>query len=107
VRRTFGPKGGRWNKGVKKLHNEEVNDLFSWRSIVRVIKSRRMRWAGDVVNTEERRGAYRNLVGKPEGNRLFGRPRRRWENNVKMDFQKVGCVGMYWIKLAHNRYSWR
>jgi len=59
------------------------------------------------VNTEERRGAYRNFVGKTEGKRLFGRPRRRWENNIKMDLQEVGCGGMYWIELAQNRYSCR
>ena len=69
---------------------------------MRVIKSRRMRWAGHVARME-RRGLYRVLVGKPEGKRLLGRPRRRWEDNIKMDLQEMGCGGMDWIDLAQER----
>jgi len=77
-----------------------VNDVYSSPSIVRVIKSRRMRWAGHIARMGERRGLYRVLVGKTEGKRPLGRPRRRWENNIKMDLQEVGCAGMDWIELA-------
>jgi len=68
-----------------------------------VIKSRRMRWEGNVARIGKRRGVYRVLVGKPEGKRLLGRPRRRWENNIKMDLQEFGCGGMDWIELAQDR----
>jgi hypothetical protein len=67
-----------------------------------MIKSRRMRWAGHVAR-RERRGVYRVLVGKPEGKRPLGRPRRRWEDNIKMDLQEVRCGGMDWIELAQAR----
>jgi len=75
--------------------------------IVRVIKSRRMRWAGHVARMGDRRCVYRILVGKPEVKRPLGRPRRRWEDNIKMDLQKVGCGGMDWIELAQDRDRWR
>jgi len=74
---------------LRKLHNEELNDLYSSPNIVRVIKSRKMRWAGHVAHTGGSRGVYRILVGKPEGKRPLGRPRRRWEDNIKMDLQEV------------------
>ena len=76
-------------------------------NIVRVIKSRRMRWAGHVARMGERRGVYRVLVGKPEGKRPLGRPRRRWEDNIEMDIQGVGCGGVDWIELAQDRGRWR
>jgi len=72
-----------------------------------MIKSRRMRWAGHVARMGEGRGVYRVLVGKPEGKRPLGRPRRRWEDNIKMDLQRVGCGGMDWIELAQDRDRWR
>jgi len=72
-----------------------------------VIKSRRMRWAGHVVHMGERREVYRVLMGKPEGMKPLGRPRHRWEDNIKMDLQEVGCRGMDWIELAHDRDRWR
>ena len=86
-------------------HNE-LNDLYSSLSIVQVTKSRRMRWVGRVACMGERRGIYRVLVGKPEGKRPLERPRHRWEDNIKMDLQEVGCGGMDWIKLAQDRDSW-
>jgi len=72
-----------------------------------MIKSRRMRWAGYVVRMGERRGVYRVLVGKPKGKRPLGRPRFRWEDNIKMDLQEVGCEGMDWIELAQDKDRWR
>ena len=78
---------------MEKLHNEEINDLYSSPNIVRVTKSRRMRWAGHVARMEEGRGVQKVLVGKPEGKRPLGRPKRRWEDNIKMDLQEIGCGG--------------
>ena len=106
LRRVFGPKrdevSGKW----RKLHNEELSDLYSLPSIVRVVKSRRMRWAGHVARMGEKRGVCRVLVRKPEGKRPLGRLRRRWEDNIKMDLQEVGCGGLDWIELAQDRDRW-
>jgi len=87
----------------RKLHNEELNDLYSLPNIVRVVKSRRMRWAGHVARMGEDRGVHRVSVGKPEGKRPLGRPRRRWEDNIKMGLQEVGGVRGDWMELARNR----
>ena len=100
---AFGPKRDEVTGEWRKLHNEELHDLYSSPNIVRVIKSRRMRWAEQVALMGNRRGVYRVLVGNPEGNRLLGRPRRRWEDNIKMDLQEVGCWGMECIELARDR----
>jgi hypothetical protein len=81
--------------------------LYSSPSIIRIIKSRRMRWAGHVARTGEKRNAYRILVEKPEGKRPLGRPRRRWVYNIKMDLRETGWDGMDWIDLAQNRDQWR
>ena len=89
------------------LHNEELNDLYSSPNIVRVIKSRRMKWAGHVARMGEERGVYMILVGKPEGRRPLGRPRRRWVDNIRTDLQEVKCGYMDWIGLAQDRYRWR
>ena len=89
------------------MHNEELNDHYCSPNIVRVIKSRRMRWAGHVARMVEKRGAYRVLVGKPVGKRPLGRPRRRWVDNIRMDLQEVGCGYGDWIGLAQDRYRWR
>ena len=91
----------------RKLHNEELNDLYSSPNIVRVIKSRRMRWAGHVARMEEGRGVHKVLVGKPEGKRPLGRQRRRWEDNIKMDLQEVGRGCGDWMELAQDRDRWR
>jgi hypothetical protein len=85
--------------------NEELNDLYSSQNIVRVVNSRRMRWAGHATRTGERNGAYRIFVGKSEGRRPLGRPRHRWEDNIKTALQEVGW-GVDWIELAEDRNSW-
>jgi len=92
LRRVFGPKRDEVTGEWRKLYNEELSDLYPSPRIVRVIKSRRMRWAGHVARIGEKRGVYRVLVGKPEGKRLRGRPRRRCEDNITMDLQEVGGV---------------
>jgi hypothetical protein len=84
---------GEW----RKLHNEELNDLYSLPNIMRVVKSRQMRWAGHVARMGEERSVHRVLVGMSEGKRPLGRPRRRWENNIKMDLQEVGGSRGDWI----------
>jgi len=107
LRRIFGPKRDEVTGEWRKLHNEELNDLYCSPNIVRVIKSRRMRWEGIVARMGDRRGIYRVLVGKPEGKRPFRRPRRRWEDNITLDLQEVGCRGIDWIELAEDRDRWR
>jgi hypothetical protein len=101
VLRVFGPKRDEVTGEWRKLHNEELNDLYFSPNIVRVVKSRRMRWAGHVVRMVEDRGVHRVLVGKPEGKRPLGRPRRRWDNNnIKMNLQEVGGGRGDWMELA-------
>ena len=84
-----------------------VHDLYTSPNIVRVITSRRMRWAGHVARMGEEKGVYRVLVGKPEGMRTLGRPRRRWVDNIRMDLQELKCGCMDWIGLAQDRDRWR
>jgi hypothetical protein len=105
LRRIFGPKReehGSW----RKLYNDELHSLYSSPHIVRVIKSRRMRWAGHVARMGEGRGVYRVLVGRPEGKGPLGRPRRRWEDNIKLDLREIGIDGVNWIWLAQDRVQW-
>jgi hypothetical protein len=102
LRRIFGPKreeDGSW----RKLHNDELHSLYSSQNIVRVIKSRRMRWARHVARMGEGRGAYRVLVGTPKGKRPLERSRRRWEDNIKMGLSETGIDGANWIRLAQDR----
>ena len=106
-RRIFGPRRDEVTGEWRRLHNEELNDLYCSPNIVPVIKSRRMKWAGHVARMGVGRGVHRVLVGKPEGNRPLGRPRRRWVDNIKMDLQEVGCGYMDWIGLAQDRERWR
>jgi len=107
LRRIFGPKRDEVTGEWRKIHNEKLNNLYSSPNIVWVIKSRRMRWAGHVARMGEGRGVYRVLVEKPEGSRPLGRPRSRWEDNITMDFQEMGCGGVDWMKLAQDRDRWR
>ena len=91
LRRIFGLKRDEVTEELRKLHNEELNDLYCSPNIFRVIKSRIIRWAGNVARMGERKHVCRILVGKTAGKRPLGRPRRRWEDNIKMDHQEVGC----------------
>ena len=107
LRRIFGPRRDELTGEWRRLHNEELNDLYSSPNIVRAIKSRRMRWAGHVARMGEDRGMYRLLLGKSEGRRTMGRLRRRWVDNIRMDLQEVECGYMDWIGLAQDRDRWR
>jgi hypothetical protein len=107
LRRIFGPKRYEVTGGCRKLHNEELHGLYSSPSIVRVIKARRIRWAGHVARMGEVRGAYNSLVGRPEGRRPLGRPGRRWEDNIKMDIREIGFLDVDWIHWAQDRDRWR
>jgi hypothetical protein len=101
LRRIFGPKRDEVTRERRKLHNEELNDLYSPPNIFRIKNSRRIKWAGHVARMRDRRGEYRVLVEKPEGKKPFGRPRRKWEDNIKMDHQKVGWgvwPGSSWLR---------
>ena len=103
LRRVFGPRRDEVTGEWRKLHNEELSDLYFLPNIVRVVKSRRMRWAGHVARMGEGRGVHRVLVGKPEGKIPLRRPRRRWEDNIKMDLQEVGGGCEDWVELAQDR----
>jgi hypothetical protein len=107
LRRVFGPKRDEVTGEWRKLRNEELNDLYSLPNIERVVKSIRMRWAGHVARMGEERGVHRVLVGKPEGKRPLGSPRRRWEGNIKMDVRGVGGGRGDWMELAVDRDGWR
>jgi hypothetical protein len=101
LRRIFGPRredDGSW----RKFHNGELHSLYSPPNIVKVIKSRMMRWAGHVARMEAGRGVYRILVGRPEGKRPLGRPRLRWEDDIKMDLREIGIAGVNWIRIGSS-----
>jgi hypothetical protein len=100
-RRIFVPRRDEVTGDWRKLHNEELPN------IIRMLKSRRMRLAGDVARTGAKKNAYRILVGKPDGKRPLGRPRRRWVDNIKIDLGEIGWDGMDWIYLAQDRDQWR
>jgi hypothetical protein len=106
LKKIFGPireEDGSW----RKLHNDELHSLYSSPNIVRVMNSRRMRWAGHGAGMGKRRGVYRVLVGRCEWKRSLGRSRRRWEDNIKMDVREIGIDVANWIRLAQDRVQWR
>jgi hypothetical protein len=107
LRRIFGPKRDEVTGEGRKLHNEELLILYSSPNIIMQIKSRRMRWAGHVARMGEERNVYRVLMGKPERKRPLGRPRRRWEDGIRMDFREIGWGSEDWIQLAQDRDRWR
>jgi hypothetical protein len=91
---------------ILKLHNDELHSLYSSPNIIRVIKSRRIRWAGHVARMGEGRGVYRVFVGRLDGTRPLGRPRCKWEDNIKIDLKEIGIDGANWIRLAQDRVKW-
>jgi len=105
--RILGPKRDELTGEWRKLHNKELNDLYSSPNIAQVVKSRIMRCAGHVARMGESRGVYRVFVWKPEGKRAVRRPTHRWEQNIKMDLQEVGYVGTDWSTVAQNRDTWQ
>jgi hypothetical protein len=105
LRGIFGSTRDEVTGGWRIIHNE-LHDLSSSSTIVWVIKSRRMRWAGHIARMRKKGGVYRDLVGKPEGKRPLERPRSKWEDNIRMDLQEVGYGGMEWIELAQDRDRW-
>jgi hypothetical protein len=107
LRRIFGPKRDEVTGELRKLHNEELHNLYSSPNIIRQVKSRRIRWARHVARMGEERKVFKVLMGKPEGKRPLGRPRRRWEDGIRMDLREIGLRGVDWIPLAQDRDSWR
>jgi hypothetical protein len=107
LRRIFGPKRDEVTGSWRKLHNEEPHNLYFSPSIIRIIKSRGMRWAGHVARMGKKRNAYRILMENPDGKRSLGRPRRRWVDYIKMDLREIGCDGRAWLDLAQDRDQWR
>jgi hypothetical protein len=107
LRRIFGPKRDEVTGEWRKSHYEELSDLYSSPTVIRIIKSRRMRWVGHVVPMGEKMNAYRLLVGKPDGKRPLGRLRRRWVDNIMMDLGEVGWSDVDWIGLPKDRNRWR
>jgi hypothetical protein len=107
LRIIFGPKRDGVTGGWRKLHNQELHDLYTSPSKIRIIKSRWMRWAGNVARKGEKRNVYRLLVGKPEVKRPLGRPRHTWTDNITMDLSEIGLGVVDWIGLAQDRYRWR
>jgi hypothetical protein len=107
LRRMFRPKRDEVTGEWRKLHNEELHNLYSPPDIIRQVKSRRMSLAGHVARMGEEIKVYKVLVGKPEGKRPLGRPRRRWEDGIRMDLRETGLGGVDWIRLSQDRDRWR
>jgi hypothetical protein len=106
MRKIFGPKGEEVVRGWRRLYNEDLHNLYASPNIIRVIRSRNMRWAGHVANMGEMRNSYKSLVGKPEGRRPHGRPRHRWED-IRMNHREIWCESVHWINLAQVRDQWQ
>jgi hypothetical protein len=106
LRKIFGSKRDEVTGGWRKLHHKELHNLYSSLIIIRMIKSKRMRWAGHVTRMEAKRNAYRILVGKPEGKRPLERPRRRWVDNIKIDLREIGWDGRDWFDLPRDMNQW-
>jgi hypothetical protein len=107
LRRMFGPKRDEVKGEWRKLHNEELHNLYSSPDIIRKVKSRRMKWAGYVARMGEERKGYKVLVGKPEGKRPLVRPRRRWEDGIRTDLREIGLGNVDWTRLTQDRDRWR
>jgi hypothetical protein len=107
LRTIFGPKREEVAGSWRRLHNVEFHNLHASPNVIRVIKWRRMKWAGYVARTEETRSAYKILVGTSEERRPLGRPRRTWEDNIRIDLKEIGWGDMDWIQLAQDRDQWR
>jgi hypothetical protein len=107
LRRIFGPKRDEVTGEWRKLHSGELHNLYSSPDIIRHIRSRKMRWAGHVARMGEGRNVYRVLMGKPEGKGPLGRPRRRWDDGIKMDLREIAWGGVERIHLAQDRDCWR
>jgi hypothetical protein len=104
--RSLGPRRDEVTGEWRKLHSEELRNMFSSPNIIRQIKSRRMRCAGHAARMGEERKVYKVLVGKPKGKRPLGTPRRRWEDEIRMDLREIGLRGVDWIRLAEDRDRW-
>jgi hypothetical protein len=107
LRRSFGPKWNEVTGGWRKLHSEELHDLYSSPSIITIIKTKSLSWAGHVTRMREKRNAYRLLVGKPEGKKPLGKPRCRWIDDINVDHLDIGLGDVDWTGLAQDRYSLR
>ena len=107
LRKIFGPKRDDQTGELRRLHNGEIHDLYGKPDIIKIVKSRKLRWAGHVTRMENERGAWKLLVGKPEGKRPVGRRRIRWENNINHDLRKVDYTRDDWKTLAEDREVWR
>jgi hypothetical protein len=107
LRIIFGSKGDEVTGSWRKLHNEKFHNLYSWTSIIIMVKSRRMRWTGHVARIGEKRNAYRILVGKPEGKLPLERSRRRWVGNIKVGLREIGWGGMDWVDVGQDMEQWR
>jgi hypothetical protein len=107
LRRIFGPQRDEVTREWRKLHNEELHILYSSPNIIWQIKSRRTRWVGHVARMGEERSVYKVLMGKPEGRRPLGKPRRIWEDGIRMDLREIGWGSVEWIQLAQDRDGWR
>ena len=107
LRKIYGPKRDEMTGEWRRLHNEELHGLYDSPDVVRIMKSRRLRWAGHVARMGEKRRLYSIVVGKPEGKRPLGRPRRRWEDNIRRDLREVGIRDENWLDVAQERILWR